>query len=213
MIIPRYERAPLLLFLALVMASACGHQQGSEERDVEAGAKAVPEPAIAERKEALRREVLEEVRASQAKGDLDGALERLSASPWLRADPEARSLRAQIEQEATAQAREPGFLLKLVGGQGQVDFVLAGEEIARHPRSLEKRLRALCDARRGDWCKMLVWVNQRLIPHGLPMSARSLAAQIAQYDRNRSTGYDCFFQLAEGAMIDSSRSGTCSSSR
>ena len=99
--------------------------------------------------------------------------------------------------------------LKIVASQGQVDFALVPDEVAEDPALLEFLSRAYCDEQRGGFCRVMIWVDESDAPHSLPMSEAQLAAQIAQYNRNRQTGYDCFYLMNKGAMVDGSRSAGC----
>lgn len=44
---------------------------------------------------------------------------------------------------------------------------------------------------------------------GLPLSDAALEFQVAQYSRNRATGYDCFYQMRDGLVIEDTRSSGC----
>lgn len=86
-----------------------------------------------------------------------------------------------------------------VGGQGLIDFVLASHPLSSDADALEARMRNFCDQQRGDFCQVMVWRDRSKVPDALPMSQRQLNAQVAQYNRNRHTGYDCvnFFRRGE----------------
>jgi hypothetical protein len=114
------------------------------------------------------------------------------------------------QTQAPARSDDPGSDLTVVGRQGQVDFVLASEKISNEPEELEQALRTLCGSTRGNWCQLMVWSNKSFVPRGLPMSDASLNHQVAQYNKNTATGYDCFYLMQKGEMVESSRSQGCS---
>jgi hypothetical protein len=99
--------------------------------------------------------------------------------------------------------------LDIVASQGEVDFALVPTEVAEDARLMERLSRRHCDEERPRFCRVMIWNNQDSVPRSLPMSDAELEAQVAQYNRNRATNYECFFLLSNGEMVDSSRSGSC----
>jgi len=91
-----------------------------------------------------------------------------------------------------------------IGGQGMVDFVVASGTLTSNAPALEERMRNFCDKQRGDFCQVMVWANRARAPQALPMTSGQLNAQVAQYNRNRHTGYDCFMLLRRGSPAVSS---------
>jgi len=85
-----------------------------------------------------------------------------------------------------------------IGGQGMVDFVIATAELSSNRAALENRMRNFCDKQRDQFCQVMVWTNRAHAARALPMTDAQLNAQFAQYNRNRSTGYDCFMLLRRG---------------
>jgi len=95
--------------------------------------------------------------------------------------------------------------LRRVGRQGMVDFYVADQQIAGDRSLLESRLRQLCEKKGGDFCQLMVWVDPASVPRALPMSDAQMRAQIAQYNRNRNTGYDRFILLGNGEILEETR--------
>ena len=97
-----------------------------------------------------------------------------------------------------------------VGGQGQVTFILVSKTLASERATIEQRARNYCDSLQPDWCKLLIWKDQKRVPKKLPMSDSQLAAQVASYTRNRATRYDCFLMMRKGEGISATASAGCS---
>lgn len=115
--------------------------------------------------------------------------------------------------ESTARAeRKPvpkDDRLKIVRSQGQVDFALMSGEASEDAGLMERLSRLHCNQRRPEFCRVMIWKDASSVPRSLPMSDAQLMAQVAQYNRNRQTAYDCFFLMKKGEMVDSSRSEGC----
>jgi hypothetical protein len=62
-------------------------------------------------------------------------------------------------------------------------------------------LKAYCDSKGGDFCKVLVWTNGQYLPSSLPMTDEQLNNEVADYSRNKVTGNDCFILLSAGGVI------------
>jgi hypothetical protein len=99
--------------------------------------------------------------------------------------------------------------LKIVRSQGQVDFALVSGEASEDPDLMERLSRLHCDQRLPEFCRVMIWKDPAFVPRSLPMSDEQLMAQVAQYNRNRQTAYDCFSLMKKGGMVDSSRSEGC----
>lgn len=108
-----------------------------------------------------------------------------------------------------ARADDPSTALHRVGGQGVVDFYVAGEKLTNDPALLEARLRKACASKATNFCQIMVWADTASVPRALPMSDNELRAQIAQYNLNERTGYDCFRLLRDGKSVDESMSPGC----
>lgn len=100
-------------------------------------------------------------------------------------------------------------LLRVVGSQGQVDFVVGRPVALNNPKLLEAAARELCDSTRRDWCQIMIWPSTDVAARRLPLSDAALQSQIAQYSRNRATGYDCFYEMRDGRMLEDTRSSGC----
>lgn len=97
---------------------------------------------------------------------------------------------------------DPSTALRRVGGQGMADFYVAGEKLANDPALLEARLREIADQKGTSFCQLMVWADPALAPKGFPMTHDQVHAQIAQYNRNKSTGYDRFMGPHEFALTN-----------
>jgi hypothetical protein len=96
-----------------------------------------------------------------------------------------------------------------VGGQGQVTFILVSKTLASQRATIEQRARNYCDNVQPEWCKLLIWKDEKRVPKVLPMSDSQLGAQIASYTRNRATRYDCFLMMKKGEGISATASAGC----
>lgn len=74
---------------------------------------------------------------------------------------------------------------------------------------MERLAQRHCHEKRPRFCRVMIWKHKGSVPRSFPMSDAALMAQVAQYNRNRDTKYDCFYLMRGGEMIDSSRSGNC----
>lgn len=109
----------------------------------------------------------------------------------------------------TASPDLPPKGLTRVGGQGQVDFVVAARDLAKNASLLESQMRAFCDVRhRGaDFCQIMAWSDSRKVPKALPMTDAQVETQLAQYNRNTNTGHDCFALMKDGDITR--QTGNC----
>lgn len=99
--------------------------------------------------------------------------------------------------------------MEIIASQGQADFALVPAELSEDPGLLERLARRHCDENRPHFCRVMIWKQKDSVPRSLPMSDGELMSQVAQYNRNRDTRYDCFYLMRGGEMIDGSRSGNC----
>ena len=65
----------------------------------------------------------------------------------------------------------------------------------------ETTLKAHCDSKGGDFCKVLVWTDRQYVPSSLPMTDVQLNNEVADYSLNRVTGNACFILLSAGGVI------------
>ena len=86
-------------------------------------------------------------------------------------------------------------------------FCVADPELVSDRSLLETTLKQFCDTNGGDFCEVLVWTDQNYVPTSLPMSDEALNNEVADYTRNKNTGYDCLSLLSQGNVIFST--GDC----
>lgn len=91
--------------------------------------------------------------------------------------------------------------------QGDSYFCITDPQLAADPSLFEKTLRTFCDTQAGDFCEALVWTDATYLPSSFPMSDESVFYQVADYTRNKNTGYDCFILFSQGN--ETHRSGQC----
>jgi hypothetical protein len=120
-----------------------------------------------------------------------------------------------IEPSESTSSAEPDSALEenpleVVASQGEIDFALVPHEVAENAALLERLSRVYCDENRRRFCRVMIWTDEASMPRSLPMSDAQVVKQVAQYNRNRETDYDCFFLMSDGEMVDSSRSAGCS---
>jgi len=117
-------------------------------------------------------------------------------------------VRVSTKEEKTHSSTERS-LLKAQGQQGVSFFVLAPGSLIVDPGRLEQQSRQFCDENGGSICQVFVWTNPQLVAGGFPLSDKELRSQVAQYERNKHTGHDCFFLMMGGKMLEASRRGRC----
>lgn len=128
-----------------------------------------------------------------------------AGEPTARSRTEKPEVVLPVERKSPAEANQ----LEIIASQGQVDFALVPAEAAGDSAVVEQLARRHCDEQRPRFCRVMMWKHQGSVPRSLPMSDTELMAQVAQYNRNRDTRYDCFYLMREGEMIDDSRLGNC----
>jgi hypothetical protein len=91
--------------------------------------------------------------------------------------------------------------LECPASQEGIDFCIADPQLVADQALFEATLKAYCDSRGGDFCKVLVWTNGQYLPSSLPMTDEQLNNEVADYSRNKVTGNDCFILLSAGGVI------------
>lgn len=101
-----------------------------------------------------------------------------------------KDLNSGDKQKVKAALAAVGMLtFKKVGGQGQVDFILADPDWLKRPEELLKRCKEYRRQERPDWCQLNIWTNERSVPFRLEsMTDEQWADEVAlyQYNPNRS---------------------------
>jgi len=96
-----------------------------------------------------------------------------------------------------------------LNGQGMNDFILINPDLAADSKQLEARARDYCNKNYGDFCFLYIWLDRAQAAHALPMTDAQVNTQVAQYKRNKHTGYDCFVMLNQGDMMEETMSSGC----
>ena len=91
--------------------------------------------------------------------------------------------------------------LKCPASQGEFDFCLADPKLAVDKTLFEATLKTYCDFKGGDFCKVLVWTDIQYVPSSLPMTDEQVNNEVADYNRNKNTGNDCFKLLSAGNVV------------
>ena len=91
--------------------------------------------------------------------------------------------------------------LECPASQEGIDFCIADPQLVADQALFEATLKAYCDSKSGDFCKVLVWTNGQYVPSSLPMTDEQLNNEVADYSRNKVTGNDCFILLSAGGVI------------
>jgi len=91
--------------------------------------------------------------------------------------------------------------LECPASQEGIDFCVADPQLVADQALFEATLKAYCDSRGGDFCKVLVWTNRQYVPASLPMTDEQLNNEVADYSRNNTTGNECFLLLSAGGVI------------
>jgi len=85
--------------------------------------------------------------------------------------------------------------------QEGIDFCVADPQLVADQALLEATLKAYCDSKGAEFCKVLVWTDRQYLPSSLPMTDVQLNNQMADYSRNNTTGSECFILLSAGGVI------------
>jgi hypothetical protein len=120
--------------------------------------------------------------------------------------PEIISNTPELSLTETPQASTPdtgcAFCnLECPASQEGVDFCVADPQLVADQALFEATLKAYCDSKGGDFCKVLVWTDRQYIPSSLPLTDGQLNNEVADYSLNLVTGSDCFILLSAGAVI------------
>jgi len=91
--------------------------------------------------------------------------------------------------------------LECPASQEGIDFCVADPQLVADQALFEATLKAYCDSKGADFCKVLVWTNRQYVPASLPMTDEQLNNEVADYSRNNTTGNECFLLLSAGGVI------------
>ena len=83
--------------------------------------------------------------------------------------------------------------------QEGIDFCVVNPQLAADQALFEATLKAYCDSKGANDCKILVWTDRQYLPSTLPMTDQQLNNQVADFSRN--SGRDCFILLSGGQVI------------
>ena len=91
--------------------------------------------------------------------------------------------------------------LECPAGQEGIDFCVADPQLVADQALFEATLKAYCDSKAGDFCKVLVWTDRQYVPSSLPLTDQQLNNEVADYSRNKVTGKECLILLSAGQVI------------
>jgi hypothetical protein len=91
--------------------------------------------------------------------------------------------------------------LECPASQEGIDFCVTDPQLVADQALFEAALKAYCDSKGGDFCKVLVWTDRQYVPSSLPMTDIQLNNEVADYSRNNTTGSECFILLSAGGVI------------
>ena len=91
--------------------------------------------------------------------------------------------------------------LECPSSQEGIDFCVVDPQLVADQALFEATLKAYCDAKGTDFCKVLVWTDRQYLPSSLPMADVQLNNEVADYSRNKVTGSECFIWLSAGGVI------------
>ncbi len=115
---------------------------------------------------------------------------------YLRGDQFTSSVPTLTPSVSTTPTSDPLYSFNCIRESGMNDLCLAGEGLVANRQLLEDAARGFCEdkpfEKNQGYCFVLIWKDLNRIPQALPMTDEELAAQIAQYNKNPSNGYDCF---------------------
>lgn len=85
--------------------------------------------------------------------------------------------------------------------QGEFEFCIADPQLMNDKSQFEGIVKEYCQARGGNFCKILVWTDITFLPDSLPISDIQSNNQVADYTKNTTTGIDCLRLLSNGSVI------------
>ncbi len=91
--------------------------------------------------------------------------------------------------------------LECPASQEGIDFCIADPQLVADQPLIEATLKAYCDSKSGDFCKVLVWTDRQYMPSSLPMTDEQLNNEVADYSRNKVTRSDCLLLLSAGGVV------------
>ena len=91
--------------------------------------------------------------------------------------------------------------LECPASQEGIDFCVADRQLVADLALFEATLKAYCDSKGADFCKVLVWTDRQHLPSSLPMTDVQINNEVADYSLNRVTGNACFILLSAGGVI------------
>lgn len=83
-------------------------------------------------------------------------------------------------------------------GQYYWDFCLAKGLLVNDPVKLEIAIREFCMNKNTAQCHIGAWTDIANVPESLPMTDSQVATELAYYDKNETTGLDCFLLFKNG---------------
>lgn len=104
-------------------------------------------------------------------------------------------------QQSTSEVACTFCNLECPASQGGSDFCLADPKLVADQTLFEETLKTYCDFKGGDFCEVLVWTDVQYVPSSFPMTDDQLNNEVADYTRNKNTGYDCFTLLSVGNVV------------
>jgi len=91
--------------------------------------------------------------------------------------------------------------LECTANQEGIDFCVADPQLVADQAHFEAILKAYCDSKSADFCKVLVWTDGQYLPSSLPLTDVQLNNQVADYSRDKVTGNECFLLLSAGEVV------------
>ena len=88
--------------------------------------------------------------------------------------------------------------------QGEFEFCVVDLQLINDRSQFEGIVKEYCNAKGGNFCKMLIWTDINYLPESLPMSDGQVNNQVADYTKNSTSGIDCLKLLSQGNVIYSS---------
>src|SRR5688500_1682279 len=121
-------------------------------------------------------------------------------TPTLNSTPEL--ILTETPQVSTPDTASCVFCnLECPTSQEGIDFCIADPQLVADQALFEATLKAYCDSKGGDFCKVLVWTDRQYVPSSLPMTDVQLINEVADYSQDRVTGNACFILLSAGEVI------------
>jgi hypothetical protein len=87
-----------------------------------------------------------------------------------------------------------------VGTQGKLQLVWIDPQYKYDPNVYEQAIKELGGSE--DFCMIHFWDNRDQVPSRWPMSDQQVKSEVAQYERNQTTGHERFFYLRKGNMVE-----------